>query len=515
MVKQTLFFLFVILVFGLYTYRIGTNPPGFYVDESALSYNAYLVSQTGAGEFGSPGTFYFQIYTGGWTQYANPTQIYVLALVFFFLGPSILVAKMTAAVCVFIACILLGWLAYRLSKDNAAVGVAVGLIAVVTPWLFEISRLVLETFFYPLAVTLLIWAVFKASQKERWSWLDIASITGALALVTYSYTIGRLLGVLLAFSLICFAESRSKLFDVFKTWTAYGITLIPLLIYNIRNPELRTRFYLISYIKPDTPISEIIWKFVSRYIEDLNPVTMMIYGDSNARHHIQTALGSIFIAAFILFIIGLVVIIVRHRKSAWWRFILMGLLVSAVPGAMTLDKFHTLRMIAFPVFFIVLLIPAIEWLFDRKEISANSSKLRLALTVLIGVLMLAETTYFYKQYHLTGENRGTSFDSGYKVLYDKAVSFPQRPIYLEDGYWGPMYINAFWYATIEGRDTSEFVHLPHGGQAPANSIVISSEKTCFECDIIDRSGIFLLYRRRSVQISEPVKTPTVPPQTNR
>ena len=42
----------VILLFSLYTWGISQNPPGFYLDESATAYNAYLVSRTGAGEFG-------------------------------------------------------------------------------------------------------------------------------------------------------------------------------------------------------------------------------------------------------------------------------------------------------------------------------------------------------------------------------------------------------------------------------------------------------------------------------
>ena len=42
----------LILLFCLYTWGVSQNPPGFYLDESATAYNAYLVSRTGAGEFG-------------------------------------------------------------------------------------------------------------------------------------------------------------------------------------------------------------------------------------------------------------------------------------------------------------------------------------------------------------------------------------------------------------------------------------------------------------------------------
>ncbi len=70
------------MLFAIYTFGIGHNPPGFYIDESALCYNAYLVATTGAGEFGPKWPLFFQIYTGGFTQYSNPTQIYLLTAVF-------------------------------------------------------------------------------------------------------------------------------------------------------------------------------------------------------------------------------------------------------------------------------------------------------------------------------------------------------------------------------------------------------------------------------------------------
>src|SRR3954464_14241294 len=41
-----------VLLFLFYLNGLSTNPPGFYVDESAISYNAYCIARTGADEFG-------------------------------------------------------------------------------------------------------------------------------------------------------------------------------------------------------------------------------------------------------------------------------------------------------------------------------------------------------------------------------------------------------------------------------------------------------------------------------
>jgi len=78
----------LVLLFRLYTWGISQNPPGFFLDESATAYNAYLVSRTGAGEFGPRFPVLFQQYAVSNPTYMNPLAIYLLAIVFRFLPPK-------------------------------------------------------------------------------------------------------------------------------------------------------------------------------------------------------------------------------------------------------------------------------------------------------------------------------------------------------------------------------------------------------------------------------------------
>ena len=57
-----------VLLYLFYIDSLSTNPPGFYVDESAISYNAYCIAKTGANEFGTHFPLFFPVYIGGWTQ---------------------------------------------------------------------------------------------------------------------------------------------------------------------------------------------------------------------------------------------------------------------------------------------------------------------------------------------------------------------------------------------------------------------------------------------------------------
>src|SRR6266851_4243339 len=247
----------IIFLYAFYVNGVSTNPPGFYIDESAIAYNAYCIAHTGAGEFDNRWPLFFPVYTEGWIQYANPTQIYLLAIPFTVLRPSILIARVFSATWVFAACILLGLLAKRMSGQRK-IGIIVGVIAILTPWLFEVSRLVMETYFYPMALVLFLLAVFHAQRKESWTWTTIGMLAVTLTLLTYTYTIGRLLGPLMALGLVFFVTSQDRLLGVIKTWVVFALTLIPLLIFRSKHPEALTqRFYLISYIKPDSKWKEI------------------------------------------------------------------------------------------------------------------------------------------------------------------------------------------------------------------------------------------------------------------
>src|SRR5215472_17911857 len=105
----------LIVLFSLYTWGVSQNPPGFFLDESATAYNAYLVSRTGAGEVGPRFPVLFQEYAVSNPTYINPVTIYLLAIVFRFVHPSIVVARTFAAFWMFATCLLLGLLAKRIS----------------------------------------------------------------------------------------------------------------------------------------------------------------------------------------------------------------------------------------------------------------------------------------------------------------------------------------------------------------------------------------------------------------
>lgn len=501
--------LILVLVFRVYVWGLSRNPPGFYVDESALAYNAYLVAHTGAGEFGPRFPVYFQFFRDSWAQYVSPTQVYLLAVVFRILPPSILLARLFAAFWVFSACLLIGVLGKKLS-GRIIVGVIVSVLCMLTPWFYDVSRLLLEPHFVPMAVVLVLLATYKAQKKERWGWLEVVLVAASLTLVAYCYQGGRLLVLLLAFGLVLFATSWPRVISLIKTWILFGITLIPAFLFNRRHPgALTKRLNEISYIRPGVPLRDILPQFIKRYLEDQNLTAMLMWGDSHPRHHVPGSGGAFYFATFALVTIGLAIVLARHWKNPWWQYVLYGLAVAVIPGAISQWPFHQMRLMAYPVFLMVLTIPAVAWLSGGAKRESDlwtepiDTESRtsyppwgvrwLVLCALLG--LMGYEAYRYQQvFRTSGPGRTFEFDVPYKAAYEAAIKQPLRPIYLEDGKWGPGYIHALWYATMEKRPASEFVHLHDGEKAPPGKVVISSAETCDHCESITHSGVYHVYK---------------------
>ena len=88
-----------------------------------------------------------------------------MAIVFRFLHPSIFVARAFAAFWMFAACLLLGVLAKRISGQRK-IGIIVAGTALLTPWFFEIGRLVWDAHFSAFTIVLFLLAAYRIQSKE-------------------------------------------------------------------------------------------------------------------------------------------------------------------------------------------------------------------------------------------------------------------------------------------------------------------------------------------------------------
>ena len=476
----------LLLVFGGAIYFAGVphHPPGFSIDESSIAYNAYTISQTGRDEYGHQDPLFFQAFG----EYKNPTFIYLLATIFRVTGPSITVARLLSATLGLLCSCLLGILAWRIT-DRLTVVVIVAISSLLTPWLYESSRLVFEVAIYPSLIALFLLALWRASTRETWKTTDILALASTLALLTYSYSIGRLLAPLLAAGLAFFI-TRLRWQGVVKTWAVYSLTLVPLFVFFRRHPEAVTgRFSLLTYITPQSSLADNARQFIWHYIANINPWRWLFTGESNVRDHVSGT-GPLLAATVLLGLGGLVLLWRNHRRDAWWQFILYGLVVSVVPASLTRNEFPQLRLISFPVFFLVLTLPAISWLLSEMP-KRRVKRVILAAAVL---LIMVQGAYFQFLFHKTSPDLWYVFDARFprKVLA-VALATGNKPIYLVDEPGKAGYIQALWYGALHGLNPTQLVRLPAGESPPPGAVVISTEEDCDNCRLIARSINYIVY----------------------
>ncbi|HKR62442.1 MAG TPA: hypothetical protein VJZ00_01820, partial [Thermoanaerobaculia bacterium] len=82
-----------VLVLAVYLAGLPRNPPGFFIDEASIAYNALTMARHGVDEHGARFPLYFKAFG----EYKNPVYIYALALVFLVIGPGILAARVLSA----------------------------------------------------------------------------------------------------------------------------------------------------------------------------------------------------------------------------------------------------------------------------------------------------------------------------------------------------------------------------------------------------------------------------------
>ena len=464
-----------------------TNPPGFFLDESSVAYNAYTISQTGHDEHGQGWPLFFRAFG----EFKNPVYIYLLAGVFRLTGPGTLSARALSATLGLLTVLLLGLLAIRITQSQST-GLLFSLLILLTPWMFEISRLVLEVALYPLALALFLLAVWDASRKPDWSGTQICTLAATLALLTYSYSIGRLFAPLLALGLVVFVNRR-RLLGLVLTWIAFAFTLIPLFMFQARNPGALTgRFQYLTYLRPESTFLQIAREFTRHFFANLNPWRLFVSEASmtNELVHVFGPPAMLTITA-VLVVISLVLLFKQPKIDPWWRFMFYGLVASVVPASLTTDNFHMLRLAPFAVFLLVLTVPALQWL-TRPDLPWK----RTALIATV-VAICAQGLFFQWQYHAStmAPYRLHTFDADYPALIlPRALNAAgSEPVYLADNPARPAYVQALWYATLWKIPLSKFVSLGFDKPAPEGAAVITTEERCPRCRMLTYSEPYLTY----------------------
>jgi hypothetical protein len=460
----------VLAVAGFQLWITPSNPPGFLPDEASMSYNADLLAHHLRDENGG----LLPLYLRSFGDYKSPLFVYTLAAVFRVTGPHAEVARALAAAAILTAVLLLGLLAWRLTR-NGLVVVSVVVLAGLTPYLFEVGRAAYEVALEPLVICLLLLAVEASWRKAAWTIGRGVAIGLALTGVAYVYAAGRLLAPLFALALLVFAGAGRWRW-LSAAWATFaGLAVVPIGVYWLRHPgALTTRYQQTTFIDSSMAPWTIVARLASNYIHDLNLWHWIVAGDPKPYVHVWNA-GSIFGSVVALALVGAAVAILRARHDLFWRYALSLFLLAPIPAAVTTDRFYGLRLVPLPVLLLVLAIPSLDVLWRPRR-----RWLRYAVAAVLAAGVTIQFAHFLANYRVRGPQR--------TLVFHAAV-----PELLREGFYGgnTIYIDhdephalvyARWYAVEHGIRTSRVVRLPDGGIPPTGSVVFGRFQGCdFVC----------------------------------
>ena len=378
--------LFVISL-GLHFWKIGSVPPGFYIDESSTTYNAYCILQTGADEHGNryPAFFRFE------SQYQDPVLVYAMVPFVRFLGLHVWVARIPSALFHLLALAAFALLV-QMHCRNKWLSLFGGFLFSAIPWVFPVSRTASGAYTAVLLGMISGWyLMLRALEKQS---VGCALAAGAgWALAMYAYHAGRPMSVLL---LMCLALAfYDSIISRWKIWVALCgsclAVLTPLIVSVIRSPHVLTaRFEATSVFQDHPSLGEAVARIASRYVEYFTPHFLFFAGDPNLRHHTGFD-GELFIFLIPLILAGLFCIARFWRNEPRYRFIGLGILVYPAAAVLTLDHSHSMRCINGAVFWLLTAAIGAQYLWQRKPLVRD-------LLIVVCVLGVMEVALYARDY---------------------------------------------------------------------------------------------------------------------
>jgi 4-amino-4-deoxy-L-arabinose transferase-like glycosyltransferase len=460
-----------------------SNPPGFFRDEAAIALNAQTIAQSGRDQYGAVMPLFFRSFS----DYKSPEYVYALAAVFRVTGPSQQVARGLSAVLVLAAIGLLGLLAAQQSGSRV-VGVAVFVLAGITPWLFQLGRLAYEVTLEPLLICLLLLAVGAAAKRGRWS-AGSGALTGlAIGSIIYVYAAGRLLAPLFAAALVVVAW-RGRWRWLASAWAVSAVSAIPLLVYWLRHPgALSARFESTTFITGDMSTPHIARQAAWNYLRELNPLRWIVSGDPVPLQRVPGT-GALLAATVLLSLAGLVLALRRWRRDVWLRYVVVCLFLAPIPTALTTEPYQQLRLAPLAVLLLVLTAPALVVLLSRLRSLAWARVAATAIT--LGAM--AQFGLFVRVYVDKGPDRVGEFEGHVPAMLARAFA-AERTVYVN--FHDPRSLTqTSWYAVTHHIPLSRVSLLPINVAPPPKSIVVGRIPPCdYPCQQIASADTYWLAR---------------------
>lgn len=302
---------------------LSTTPPGLYVDEASIGYNAWAIANFGVDEHGHSLPLYFEAFG----EYKNPVYVYALVPFARFLPLTATTERLPAALFGLIAVLFVTLAAWRLTRSRW-IAIFTAATAALTPWLVQESRVGFEVISMVATLSVAIWCL----ADERRTTPGRFALAGVmLALSIFAYSTGRIEAALFT-GAFAFAYWRRGLRGWWLTVVVVGAGYVILGVWWLLHPgALTAEFGLRSIAADGAPLPTLFGRFVSNYASYFSVDFLFIHGDANPRHNTGYA-GMLLAVMLPLLLLGLVGCW-RRRHEALPKFLILSLLVGPASAA--------------------------------------------------------------------------------------------------------------------------------------------------------------------------------------
>lgn len=384
-VASVLLVVLVVVASALRFVSITKSPPGFYIDEAAISAQVICIRESGASLEGQWLPLFTPVLQGG---YLTPSYLVPALAWTSVFGDSIASFRTLTA----FASLLFIWgsfvLGFRVWRSKDAAWMC-ALAAAISPWVFQFARIAWDP---SLAPMYLVWAFaflwprdgngahesfeFPRQARLRAREIGVATACGFLfAAAGYCYPPLRVqIAITLPFAMFGLIRWRVKETVVRSTLTRFaiigvvGMTLAIPLVLKTLSGEMLARTRMLSVFNPEFvpqqngegPILAGLRLFFQNLGALLSPDYLILHGDPNLRH--STGLLGLWswLDLLAVFVAALALLLVLMKTSALkpWRFeiafVIIGYIAGLLPAALTWESNpHALRSFGAVVFLVL------------------------------------------------------------------------------------------------------------------------------------------------------------------
>ena len=374
----------IALVCGLHFWNIGAAPRGFFIDESAIAYNAECIARTGADEYGIRWPIFFRSFD----TYTDPVAVYSAVLPLWLFGLEPWSARVSSGfywliLAVASYCLLRQW------RFGRCLALAASFVLTIIPWVFPVSRNGSFAGHLAALVGLAAGLLFTdAALRKRSAWRAVLAGL-AWAFACYAHQSARpVLILLLAGSGVVLWRPLVRRWRVLLVVAITSLVcLLPMLISVLRVPEgLTARFQQVGLIKSAASRGDLAISVAQRYFDYFSPAFLFFAGDENLRHHTGHG-GELYWGLLPLLLMGGYVVIRDWRQQPRYRIVFVGLLAAPISAALTVDRMHSTRAIYGVIFWLLLAAVGARALWRERQAG------RLLLLLASVVVALESTVY--------------------------------------------------------------------------------------------------------------------------